>query len=110
MDSSAITLEDSTEYFTLIEGRTVYGGGGVIPDIFLPMDTGRIPFSRNFLRDASYSYFSKHRKAILAKWKDDSDAFFLDSTWAILSVLDDTTVKSLSKEDRDWTNASLQNL
>ena len=27
VDSSAITLEDSTEYFTLIEGRTVYGGG-----------------------------------------------------------------------------------
>ena len=26
VDSSAITLEDSTEYFTLIEGRTVYGG------------------------------------------------------------------------------------
>ncbi|HAB89294.1 MAG TPA: hypothetical protein DCF84_02070 [Bacteroidetes bacterium] len=110
VDSSAITLDDSTEYFTLIEGRTVYGGGGVIPDVFIPMDTGRVPFSRTFLRDASYSYFSRHRESIIKQWKDNSDAFFADSTWALLTVLDDTTIKSLSKEDKDWANASLQNL
>ena len=110
VDSSAITLEDSTEYFTLIEGRTVYGGGGVIPDVFIPMDTGKVPFSRTFLRDASYSYFSKNREEIIEQWKNNSDAFFADSTWALLTVLDDTTMKSLSKEDMAWANASLQNL
>tara|TARA_B100000963_G_C22608597_1_gene663775 strand:+ start:63 stop:878 length:816 start_codon:yes stop_codon:yes gene_type:complete len=110
VDSSAITLDDSTEYFTLIEGRTVYGGGGVIPDVFIAMDTGRVPFYNAFLRDASYSYFSKHREAIIEQWKDNSDAFFADSTWALLTVFSDTTIQSLSKEDRDWTNASLQNL
>lgn len=110
VDSSAITLDDSTEYFTLIEGRTVYGGGGVIPDVFIAMDTGRAPFYNTFLRDASYSYFSKHREAIIEQWKDNSDAFFADSTWALLTVFSDTTIQSLSKEDRDWTNASLQNL
>ena len=110
VDSSAITLDDSTEYFTLIEGRTVYGGGGVIPDVFIAMDTGRAPFYNTFLRDASYFYFSKHREAIIEQWKDNSDAFFADSTWALLTVFSDTTIQSLSKEDRDWTNASLQNL
>ncbi|MEC7159589.1 MAG: S41 family peptidase, partial [Bacteroidota bacterium] len=110
VDSSAITLEDSTEYFTLIEGRTVYGGGGVIPDVFIPMDTGRVPFSRTFLRDASYTYFSKYREEIIGQWKNNSDAFFADSTWALLTVLEDTTMKSLSKEDKEWVSASLQNL
>ena len=27
------------EYHTLIKGRTVYGGGGITPDIFVPEDT-----------------------------------------------------------------------
>lgn len=30
---------DSTETFTTRSGRKVYGGGGIIPDIFVPMDT-----------------------------------------------------------------------
>lgn len=110
VDSSAITLDDSTEYFTLIEGRTVYGGGGVIPDVFIPMDTGRVPFTRTFLRDASYSYFSVNRETIIEQWSDRSDAFFADSTWALFTVLDDATIESLTKEDKEWANASLQNL
>ena len=56
LDSSAITLDDSTEYFTLIEGSTVYGGGGVIPDSSFQW-IQVVPFTRVFLRDASYSYF-----------------------------------------------------
>lgn len=30
---------DSTQIFKTINGRTVYGGGGIIPDIFIPQDT-----------------------------------------------------------------------
>lgn len=32
---------DSTAAFRTAGGRTVYGGGGIIPDIFVPMDTTR---------------------------------------------------------------------
>lgn len=32
-----IRLKDSTEYFTN-NGRVVYGGGGIIPDVFVPME------------------------------------------------------------------------
>ena len=110
IDSSAIQLEDSTEYFTLIEGRTVYGGGGVIPDVFIPIDTGRIPFSRTYLRNASYSYFSKYREDVIGQWKDNAEAFFADSNWALRTIFDDTTIAGLTKDDRLWANASLQNL
>lgn len=34
-----INLPDSLKYTTLKEGRTVYGGGGIMPDIFVPADT-----------------------------------------------------------------------
>lgn len=30
---------DTTEVFYTVKGRPVYGGGGIIPDIFVPMDT-----------------------------------------------------------------------
>ena len=110
VDSSAIQLEDSTEYYTLIEGRTVYGGGGVIPDVFIPIDTGRIPFSRTYLRNASYSYFSKYREDVIGQWKDNAEAFFADSNWALRTIFDDTTIAGLTKDDRLWANASLQNL
>lgn len=33
-----IPIGDSTRYYTA-EGRVVYGGGGIIPDIFVPLDT-----------------------------------------------------------------------
>jgi carboxyl-terminal processing protease len=36
--ADSIHLPDSLKYQT-VGGRTVYGGGGVMPDIFIPMDT-----------------------------------------------------------------------
>jgi carboxyl-terminal processing protease len=35
----SIHFPDSLKYKTLVEGRTVYGGGGIMPDIFIPLDT-----------------------------------------------------------------------
>ncbi len=37
--ADSIALPDSLQYETLINGRTVYGGGGIMPDIFVPVDT-----------------------------------------------------------------------
>jgi len=48
-DSIAIT--DSVEYKTLLNGRVVFGGGGIIPDIFVPLDTS-----------ANYRYFNRLRR------------------------------------------------
>lgn len=33
---------DSTAAYKTVAGRTVYGGGGIIPDIFVPVDTTRV--------------------------------------------------------------------
>lgn len=37
----SITFPDSLKYTTLLHHRTVYGGGGIFPDIFVPLDTTR---------------------------------------------------------------------
>ena len=38
MERDSIKIADSTEYFTT-GGRVVYGGGGIMPDVFIPADT-----------------------------------------------------------------------
>lgn len=39
-DADSMKVDRSVEYHTA-GGRTVYGGGGIIPDLFVPMDTTR---------------------------------------------------------------------
>ena len=41
VNADSIHFADSLKY-TTAHGRTVYGGGGVMPDIFVPMDTMRL--------------------------------------------------------------------
>ena len=40
-DTDSIKV-DSTAAYKTVAGRTVYGGGGIIPDIFVPVDTTRV--------------------------------------------------------------------
>jgi carboxyl-terminal processing protease len=35
----SLNLPDSLKYFTNLKKRTVFGGGGILPDIFVPLDT-----------------------------------------------------------------------
>jgi carboxyl-terminal processing protease len=54
----SLHLPDSLKYFTKYKKRVVYGGGGILPDIFVPVDT-------------SYSseYFSNLiRKGVINSW------------------------------------------
>jgi carboxyl-terminal processing protease len=44
--------QDSSQTFTTLKGRTVYGGGGVMPDIFVPADTSE---GSNYLSELFYT-------------------------------------------------------
>jgi carboxyl-terminal processing protease len=40
--ADSISFPDSLKFRTLANGRTVYGGGGIMPDIFIPLDTSKL--------------------------------------------------------------------
>ena len=40
LEADSIKLDKSVEYYTS-GGRVVYGGGGIVPDVFVPIDTTR---------------------------------------------------------------------
>lgn len=58
----SIKLNDSLKVKTLITGRTVYGGGGIMPDIFVPYDTtGVTKFFSNIVRKGGInSYLAQY--------------------------------------------------
>ena len=56
-DESNIEVADSLK-FTTPKGKVVYGGGGIIPDIFVPLDTSIQNETLNYIRRRGYiSYF-----------------------------------------------------
>ena len=61
---------DESLKFTTPEGRTVYGGGGIMPDIFIPMDTVGITryytkvWDSNTLYRYTLRYADRHREAL----------------------------------------------
>lgn len=66
---------DKNQVFKTLNGRTVYGGGGIIPDIFVPKDTSGITsyyvnvMNAGLLQQFVLKYVQVNRKA-LAKVKD----------------------------------------
>ena len=68
----SIVLPDSLAFKTLRLGRTVYGGGGIVPDVFIPYDTTAIrPFlikviGTGTLTDYANDYLDKHRSVLAA--------------------------------------------
>lgn len=70
MDS--IHFADSLKYTTLVKKRTVYGGGGIMPDVFVPMDTMRLSQffidmrSKGMINDWCSRWADQHR----AEYKD----------------------------------------
>lgn len=47
----SIHFDDSLKFYTKVNKRVVYGGGGIMPDVFVPLDTTSSPvFYRNVIR------------------------------------------------------------
>lgn len=77
LHSDSIHFSDSLKYKT-VSGRTVYGGGGIMPDIFVPIDTSyrssylNKVFYKGLVNDFAFSYADKKR-ASFADYKTASD-------------------------------------
>jgi len=55
----SIKFPDSLKFQTKVTKRTVYGGGGIMPDIFVPLDTNEFkPFFRKVLNAGVFNSFS----------------------------------------------------
>ncbi len=75
----SISMPDSLKFQTLINGRTVYGGGGIMPDIFIPIDTSMASdyyssiLRKGLLNDFTLTYLDKNRKKLEKTYKTKDD-------------------------------------
>lgn len=75
----SIHLDSTKVYKTLVKGRTVYGGGGIMPDIFVPLDTTSYsPCYRalrryNLINDWTLRYVDEHRKSLRRQYRTFDD-------------------------------------
>ncbi|MCL2502861.1 MAG: S41 family peptidase, partial [Bacteroidales bacterium] len=92
-EADSIPKNDSLKYLTP-QGKVVYGGGGIIPDVFVPLDTTRMNSffaqanRRNMMIRFSHGFADRHRtelqkitdmKALAAFYsRFDLGALFLD--------------------------------
>ena len=78
MHADSIKYIDSLKVETLRLGRTIYGGGGISPDVFVPLDTTAFTkYYRDLMAKGVFNQFIiKHldanRKSILKKYKNDT--------------------------------------
>jgi len=78
MSADSIRLADSLKFKTLVNKRTVYGGGGIMPDVFVSADTSYYSVyfqklnAKNVLNTFTLEYYDKNRTILNSQYKSFS--------------------------------------
>jgi carboxyl-terminal processing protease len=78
VSADSIHFPDSLKYYTLANQRVVYGGGGIMPDYFVPLDTARLTDMHRSLNASGVinkfvmNYIDQHRTSLKNQFKDFS--------------------------------------
>ena len=103
--ADSIHFADSLQYTTLVNKRTVYGGGGIMPDYFVPVDTTSGTMlhanlnARGVINRAAIAEVDNRRAELLEKFSN------VDSFSAGYQVSDEieNRIQTLAKEeDIEW--------
>jgi len=107
--ADSIHFPDSLKTKTLLNKRTIYGGGGIMPDVFVPLDTTKyshlykVLITSGTLNRFSLEYIDAHRQNLIKTYPTD-DAFdqnfaVSDSVMHQLLAFAKTDSVELNKED-----------
>lgn len=72
----SIHFPDSLKYNTMVQKRVVYGGGGIMPDVFVPLDTTRTNkyyrnlTAKNVVLQTAMQYTERNRRLLERRYKD----------------------------------------
>lgn len=79
MSADSVHFADSLKYYTLRYHRTVYGGGGIMPDVFIPLDTTKFTrFNRELsaktiIINSNLRFVDKNRQLLKEKYTSFKD-------------------------------------
>ena len=92
----SIQINDTVRYTTRLNHRTIYGGGGVMPDVYVPVDTSeystyyRDLSAKGILNQYAIKYVDKNRKSIAKRYAtvNDFDRAFTVSDEMMRDLID----------------------
>ena len=79
MSADSVHFADSLKFYTLKEHRVVYGGGGIMPDEFVPLDTTKYTkfhrelSAKTIIINSNLHYVDQHRKELQRRYKTFDD-------------------------------------
>lgn len=97
----SIHFDSSQKFYTLRNHRVVYGGGGIMPDYFVPLDTTkytkyhRLLAAKNIIMNAYLKYVDANRKTLKDLYKS-FDTF--NKNYVVPQSLLDTIIAEGKKE------------
>ena len=110
-NKDSIKYNENEVFLTLIQNRKVYGGGGVVPDVFVPLDTnGTSPYFNKLIRKGVFNQFSlyyvnKKRNELEKKYSDfekyKSNFHVKSITQDLIKFAEEEGVKFNEKEFND---------
>ncbi|MCH5222280.1 MAG: S41 family peptidase [Muribaculaceae bacterium] len=108
--ADSIQRPDSLRYETLRNRRPVYGGGGIIPDVFVAADTSyysvyyRDLVAKGLLNKVAINYVDTHRADLLAQYPD-ARAFrenFVVTDEFLQRLIDAGTAAKVEYKEDQW--------
>ena len=78
-NADSVHFADSLKFETLRQHRTVYGGGGIMPDYYVPLDTTvytryhRELAAKGIIIQQNLRYVDNHRKELKKRWQSFDD-------------------------------------
>ncbi len=99
--ADSIHFADSLKYSTLKNKRIIYGGGGIMPDVFVPLDTTQYsPYYRDIiakgvLNQYCINYIDKNRQELK---KDYPDVEKFDKSFVVTEDMLKALIENADKE------------
>lgn len=117
-NADSIHFADSLQFETLKMRRTVYGGGGVMPDYFVPLDTTRYTSfhkqlaAKQIIVNANLKYMDKNRTQLKSQYKtfEDFNAKYQIPDSYIKSIFEEGKKKKIEPKDEKEKEKTLEYL
>jgi carboxyl-terminal processing protease len=101
----SLDLPDSLKFTTNIKHRTVYGGGGILPDIFVPIDT--TSNSKSFRSILNKGLMSKYALQYVDSQRESLESIFTtEDSFVMNFYLTDSQINDF----RDWVTSEDEEL
>jgi len=109
--ADSVHFADSLKFRTLKKGRVVYGGGGIMPDVFVSLDTTqytklhRSLAAKSCIINTNLKWVDKYRKKLKKEYTDFND---FRNRFDVPDEMIEMMLEDAKKQNIEYTDSELQ--